>query len=151
MATLKSQAEWLKRISLENIVSEILFYSEHALIGLNQDQLLEGRNNKGNLIGRYTEHTQAASLDPTNLPKQKKWFGDPYNFEWTGEFFRAFQVKQDGTGVEITSQVSYLDSIKRLGSRNRAQDKLFGLTDEHKAKFNKEVLIPGINRRVKQV
>lgn len=132
------------------MVNEILFFSEDELIGYNKDQLIDGRNNQGNLIGRYTEHTASLSKDPAAIrPKERKEAGAPYNFEWSGDFFQAFRVKQSGQGVEITSQVSYLDSIKRLGTRNRAQDKLFGLTDQHKAEFNKKVVLPRIGKRVK--
>lgn len=147
--TLKAQIEKLRAINLANLVNEILFFSEDELISLNKDQLIYGRNNKDNLIGRYTKYTEEASKDPANRPKEKKQEGDPYNFEWSGEFFNAFQVKQSGAGVEITSRVSYLDSIQRLGSRNRAQNKLFGLTDQSKADFNKRVLLPKLSRRVK--
>lgn len=150
MATLKQQAESLKRVNLKNLVNEILFHSETELILYNQDQLIHGRNNIGNLIGRYTKHTALVAKYGGNIPKEKKEADAPYNFEWSGEFFKAFQVKQSGAGVEITSQVSYLKDIERLGSRNRAQGKLFGLTDENKADFNKSVLLPAIGRRVKQ-
>lgn len=151
MASLKEQAERLKRINLKNKVEEVLFFSDEILIGYNLSQLSEGRSNVNTLIGRYSKYTERASKDPSVIePVRQKQEGDPYNFERSGEFFKAFTVKQINGGVEITSNVSYLDSIKRLGSRNNAQNKLFGLNEENLNKFIKEHLLPRAQKLIKE-
>lgn len=146
MASLKEQAERLKRISLKNAVDEVLFFSEEILIAYNQSQLSEGRSNIDTLIGRYSKYTEQASKELAE-PKQE---GDAYNFEWSGEFFKAFTVKQVNGGVEITSNVSYLDDIKRLGSRNRAQNKLFGLNKDNLNEFIRKHLLPRAQKLIKE-
>lgn len=149
MATLKQQAERLRRINLEGAVEIVLLTSDETLIAFNQKQLSEGRSNENTLIGRYTEFTERiANEEGSNIRPKKK--GAPYNFEWSGEFFDAFKSKQIDGGVELTSGVSYLESIERLGSRNRAQNKLFGLHDDNLEKYIQKDLLPRVQKIIKE-
>ena len=145
MATLEEQAKNLRKINVESEVSKALTLLDDILVDYNQGQLSDGRNNLGNLIGRYTKYTEAAALMSGISNKTE---GDAYNFVWTGEFFKAFKAKQISGGVELTSGVSYLKDIQRLGSRNRAQDKLFGLSKENMQDFIQKVLLPKVNSMI---
>lgn len=151
MATLKEQAERLKRINLKNAVNEVLFFSDEILISMNKSQLAEGNNNEGNLIDRYRKFTKRiAEQELSQSEAAQKEEGFAYNMQWSGDFFDAFTVKQVEGGVKITSTVSYLDSINRLGSRNRAQNKLFGLDPENKKKFIQKHLLQRVQALIKE-
>lgn len=123
--------------------------AKNEIIRLNKKQLSEGENNLGNLIGRYAEATEYYARSEGIAGKYKD---EPYDFQWTGAFFEAFRVKtlQGANDVfEITSDVSYLREIQKLGSRNRAQGKVFGLTPENKRKYVNRFVKPNIMKSVK--
>lgn len=134
MATLVQQQKVLERLSNKEYFLNIVAKAadpdasyENRIIEMNQEQLSDGENNRGNLIGRYKELTQQyARAENLGIPKNA---GEPYNFEWTGDFFRAFKIKKLKYPeiFEITSSVPYLSDIQSLGTRNRANNKLFGL------------------------
>lgn len=157
MATLIQQQKVLARLAnkanLENIVSQAIRPNggdKKDIIAMNQDQLSHGLNNEGNLIGRYAEATEAwaRAAGTTVAPKHKD---DAYNFEWTGDFFKAFKVRSvNGDGIfQITSGVSYINDIQQLGKRNRANGKIFGLSPENMKKFNTNVVLPQLLRAMK--
>lgn len=149
MATLKEQIERLKRKNPKNALSQSLNELEDELIGYNVAQLSDGRNNLGNLIGRYSPATQKYYVDPQNPPQRSKYAGDPYNFQWTGSFLEHMRANVVGTTVELTSDVSYVKLIQQLGSRNRAQGKLFGLSKKHLKEFNDKHLLPKMRGIIK--
>lgn len=159
MATLVQQQKILARLANKATFDAVIAEAgrpsggtdKAEIIRLNQDQLREGENNEGNLIGRYAEATEywARYGTPPIAPKYKD---DPYNFEWTGDFFEAFKVKVSQTKgelFEITSNVPYLKDIQKLGTRNRAQGKIFGLNPKNKRKYIQKEVLPDILKVIK--
>lgn len=128
-----------KRDELVKIALEVVFQLRAYLIDLNQIQLSEGKDAFGNIIGTYSPATEFISQNPDAgqvrpiLPKNA---GDPYNFEWTGDFFNEMTMVANGKEVIFTSTDSKTPLLTM-----KYKD-LFGLTDENMTEAVTEKILP---------
>ena len=140
MATI---AELRKRIApyknqkaLLDIIFKIVKDNEKIFLSLNKQQLQRGKNNLDGLVGTYTRTTELASLFDSPKPIQPKVEGQPYNFEWTGEWFDNFFLEIQNEEATISSSG---DSHKALISK---YDGLFGLDDTNKFNVIRNTVFP---------
>ena len=103
---------------------------------LKNEQLAEGLNSKGQVIGRYSKNTENF-IDPSNPPRQDKTAGQPYNFEWTGSLFDNMYLHfEDLKSYSLFSQ----DSKAKMLEKEYGD--IFTLTDKNNERINQEILRP---------
>jgi hypothetical protein len=123
---------------MEDIVSQL----SEKIIDLNRmNQLFMGLNTKGQIIGRYSEATEKQYGGAA----KGKFAGDPYNFEDTGAFFKAFTLKFHNGKLDIFSTDSKVPLLQEK------YDHLFGLTWEHEMELNYELLKPELLKFIKRI
>lgn len=132
----QTAVESLKK-DLPRMARKILIDNRDAVIRILKDeQLGEGRDSKGKIIGRYSKNTPDY-IDPTNPPRQDKIPGQPYNFEWTGGLF-------DKTYLHFEDLESF--SLFSQDSKARALEEEYGdifkLTTKNNERVNNEILRP---------
>jgi hypothetical protein len=142
--------------NLENIKSKVpiwikdaIFENAEFIINILQDnQLNKGLDSTGTVVGRYSWATSVFyANNPQNKPRQPKNAGDPYNFEWSGEFFDSMNVK-----VDVTKQ-DY--DIYSSTGRDKEMESWFGtdltiLTKENNAWVNENIIEPYIAKKIEQ-
>lgn len=111
--------------SIEQIMFKIIDDYRSEIIFLNKEQLKRGEDTEGNLTGTYSEATEkfygGAELG--------KYEGDPYNFQWTGDFFDGFNIEfndghlsffsRDSKTPELEKKYGYMSSLLGLNTDNR--------------------------------
>lgn len=141
--------ERLDRITytLPSEVQRIAEKLEEKIIDLNRmQQLFEGKNTEGQIIGVYSLSTQ----NDFGGAEKGKIAGEPYNFEDTGNLFKAFEMDFYEGRLEIYSTDSKVPMLKEKYEANRT-GKLFGLTWEHEMELNYEMLKPEILDFIKRI
>lgn len=125
----------------EGIVKQLA----EQIIDLNRmGQLFQGLNTKGQIIGKYSKNTEKRYGGAA----KGKYAGDPYNFEDTGDLFKAFSLDYNNGRLDIFSTDSKVDLLK--DKYDTADAKLFGLTWEHEMELNYEMLKPKLIQFIKQ-
>ncbi len=114
---------------------------DFILSTLKHDQLGEGMDSFGRMVGEYAAKTEEYYSKRKPLPRTPKITGSPYNFEWTGKFFDGMKVKTSKEGFEITSP-SKDDLEKIFGT------KLTALTKENLDFVNEKVVIPALYKHI---
>lgn len=130
---------------LPKILREILIKKRDEVIRiLKNEQLAEGLNSKGQVVGRYSSNTPNY-IDPTNPPRQDKIAGQPYNFEWTGELFDNMYLHfEDINSFSLFSQ----DSKAKMLEKEYGD--IFTLTTKNNARINEEILRPAMYEAIIQ-
>ena len=143
MATILEQIKRLERLNEAEITKQLFLAvkkAENKFIALNKSQLSEGENYLGVEVGTYKARTQKKALSNPK-PKKSKNVGDPYNFEWSGDFFDGFKL-----GVNSDEATIFSTGIGSGEKANFLTTKdLFGLNNENLAKVIKEEILPFIN------
>ncbi|QQV90490.1 structural protein [Polaribacter phage Danklef_1] len=154
MATLVSQlarAQKLTPNKLEKDIFNFIKSIENKFFDANIKRLERGEDAKGGLLtnkdrrfsGLYTQTTEDISrLENPLAPKRA---GDPYNFLYTGDFVRGFQMFQKTGRVEIFSTGT--------GSGDKAAffsgyDGLHDTSDEDLKRIIKEDILPHLQNNV---
>lgn len=105
---------------------------------LKNEQLSEGIDSKGKVVGRYSRNTKDY-IDPTNPPRQDKEAGQPYNFEWTGGLFDNFYMEfEDKKSFSLFSE----DSKAKMLEKEYGD--IFTLTEENNKEVNEQILRPAM-------
>jgi hypothetical protein len=128
----------LKR-DLPNVLRKILIKRRDEVIKiLKTEQLAEGIDSKGRVVGRYSANTKNF-IDPSNPPRQDKIAGQPYNFEWTGGLFDKMYLHfEDLNSFSLFSQDSKAQMLeKEYGD-------IFTLTEQNNERINQEILRPAM-------
>tara|TARA_R110000787_G_scaffold175266_1_gene287751 strand:+ start:1894 stop:2349 length:456 start_codon:yes stop_codon:yes gene_type:complete len=143
MATLLQQVKNLEKLSQKAVTEEIfqaLKKAEKEIISLNQGQLSKGQDSEGDIVGEYADITQSyADADRINNNKSA---GDPYNFNWFGDFFDGFELSVSGVDATISSVGVGSGGKKDFLTTND----LFGLTDENLKFIIKTEILPFIHK-----
>jgi hypothetical protein len=124
---------------LPNVLRKILIKRRDEVIKiLKTEQLAEGIDSKGRVVGRYSPNTKNY-IDPSNPPRQDKTAGQPYNFEWTGGLFDKMYLHfEDLNSFSLFSQDSKAQMLeKEYGD-------IFTLTDKNNERINQEILRPAM-------
>lgn len=114
--------------------------AENEFIALNKIQLGSGENIYGGIVGLYAESTQGyADRDGIS---NKKPVGEPYYFDWFGNFYKGFELSINGDEATISS--------KGVGSGDKAdfltQSDLFGLNDKNLDTLIRTKILPFIHK-----
>lgn len=96
------------RDSIETIMFKILSDYKDEIIYLNQEQLSRGENTEGEVVGTYSVNTE----QKYGGAELGKFAGDPYNFKWTGDFFRGFDIEFHDGHLEIFSRDSKAEMLE---------------------------------------
>ncbi len=146
MATLLQQIENLKKLKESNLEKKLFeaFKSvEDNVIQANKDQLSKGEDVFGKTVGVYAPSTENYAL--FDNPKKSKKEGDPYNFEWTGDFFDGFKLAINNNEVTILSNVQGSEGKIHFLTTNN----LYGLNDENLKTVIREDILPFIHKFVR--
>lgn len=103
---------------------------DFILSTLKHDQLGEGEDSSGRIVGDYAASTQSwANINP-KARTAKPW-NEPYNFEWTGKFFDTMRIKTDDDGFDIDSaRKAELESIYRTELTKLSPDNMEFVTEK---------------------
>lgn len=142
MATLLEQSENLKKLDENTVFNQIFIALKKAqkqVLDANRAQLSEGKRPDESTVGVYAKATQSfATRD--GISKSKKE-GDPYNFDWFGDFFKGFTLEVSGDDATISST--------GVGSGEKeaflTQSGLFGLSEEALSIIIRKDILPFIN------
>ena len=114
--------------------------AEKEIISLNQGQLSKGEDSEGDIVGVYSQQTQEYA-DATGAMRSKS-NGDPYNFQWFGDFFDGFELSVSGVDATISSAGGGSGGKKEFLTTND----LFGLKDDNLKFIIKTEILPFIHK-----
>ena len=152
MATLKQVRQNLRPLKNENRFYRLVLRTasrfEAYLVDLNKLQLSEGKDIFGQILGVYSEATEAIAA--TETTRQPKIAGRPYNFEWTGATFDGMRIRtRIGAGyIEIYTTDEKYDLLIDTYSGFFGENTIFGLTPESQAEFVSDKLQPAMQDEV---
>lgn len=147
MTIVKKYQQALRTINIEKIVRKILIDNKQGVFEILQNkQLGKGLDSSGNLIGRYSEATDAIASSSISIakgekPKKEKIAGQPYNFEWTGDLFIRFGLKFESLNTYTLFSAS--------GKTKLLEDKygnIFDLTNQHNREVNNKIILPELEK-----
>jgi len=122
---------------LPDILRKILIKRRDEVIGiLKNEQLSEGLNSKGQVVGRYSSNTPNY-IDPSNPPRKDKIAGQPYNFEWTGGLFDNMYLH-----FEDLKSYSLFSADNKAKFLEKEYGDIFTLTDKNNEQVNEQILRP---------
>lgn len=143
-------AQFQKRINklssqkaIELRVFIVIQESEKQFVEAQKLQLSSGRNNKGEIIGTYSQATEDIAANEN--PRQPKIAGEPFNFEYTGGLFDDM-----GLFAESDTELFFYSEDSKTDELVKQYSNLFGLTiGNFKSLMNKVVyprFIAGIRK-----
>lgn len=114
-----------------SVNSEVLTLTEKKI----KDRLADGQDTDNNVIGTYSRFTQTISENYAFYGVAKsiknKVFGEPYNLEWTGNFFKTIKAVYINSKIKIDAQSPFLEK--------RNKDKIIGLDEKSTQEVTKEI------------
>jgi len=142
MATILEQIKRLEKLNEAEITKQLFIAvkkAENKFIEFNKRQLAIGDNADGEQVGVYAKSTQGyADSDGISTSKSA---GDPYNFDWFGDFYKGFGLSVSGDEATIFSTgIGSGDKANFLTTNN-----LFGLNDDNLSNVIREEILPFIN------
>lgn len=149
MKLIKNYISHLERIKNEIpiFIRDAIFENSDLIINiLQENQLSKGKDSTGTVVGVYSWATDVYySNDPFNKPRKPKTKGEPYNFEWSGEFF-------DSMNIKVNLQNKDYDIYSSTG-RDKELQKWFGtdltiLTKENNDFINKNIIEPYVSKQI---
>ena len=123
-----------KKATLENIAFQELKKLKEILLDYQKIRLNKGLDTSGDVIGTYSFSTE--QIARFENPIEPKRFGEPYNFEWSGDFFKGMQLIFKGNEAVFRSK----DSKEELLT-SKYED-LLGYTNEDWIEFLNTKLYP---------
>jgi hypothetical protein len=139
-----------RRSDVYKLALEVVKSFQGYLIELQQDQLNEGKDNKGGrlrsaITGRSTYSRATEEIAKQTRPRKPKIAGQPYNFEDTGDFIDSIFFEVNKTEGKFGARDEKTDKLLREFGEN-----LLGLTKENIEQFLLEKFKPEFIRRWKQ-
>ena len=145
MSTVKDLLNKLKGVNIPSLTKLVIKENEKEIISVNQQELSQGRNYLGQIVGTYSKKTELISKQ-TN-PRQPKKAGQPYNFEDTGDLFDRMFLTLTGIKLKINSRGKG-DSDKKLFVD---QNDLLGFNDVSGQIVNNEIIKPDLQKKFKSI
>lgn len=145
MATIQQFSQRLTRIASSKALNLILFVeikkAEKYFIEAQKLQLSFGKNNKDEIIGTYSQATENMSQGvATRKPKIE---GEPYNFEYYGDFF-------DDMVLDVfTDKASFYSEDSKTEELINKYEGLFGLTDDNLKEVIKTYIVPAFQKQIR--
>lgn len=150
MSIARKYQQALRAIDVEKMVRKILLDNKKEIFEILQDeQLGKGLDADGKLIGTYSPATDALASSSVAIaiggaPRKDKIAGQPYNFEWTGDLFDNFDIS-----FETTNTYSLFSTDGKAELLEEKYGNIFDFTDAHNDRVNKTIILPEINRLLK--
>ncbi len=141
MATVKDLLNKLKGVNVSSLTATVIKENEKEIISVNQQELSQGRNFIGQIVGLYSKRTESLSKDSN--PRRPKKAGQPYNFEDTGELFDRMFIIYRNTKLIINSRGKG-DSDKTLFVDG---NDLLGFNDVSQNIINQEIIKPALQKK----
>lgn len=134
----------VQSIDLQKIGVKIVVESKPELISKNKEQLMnEGVDSLNKKLRRYASNSYAARKNKLNpFPG----FGTPDLYR-TGAFQRGFLLKLNTSN---TFEIYSTDSKSKMLTEKYGKD-VFGLTEDSKTEYRKEVMHPELVKEVKNI
>jgi hypothetical protein len=134
----------------DNVISGFV-YDEYFKLEdkITELQISQIRNHKGfddkilnNGYGNsYAKSTQDyADRQVPYASRTKKTAGNPYNFEWGGDFIDNFSIRKKNKGIEIFSYGALSTVTAGKTEFFQSYDNMFGLNTENTSTIESEVL-----------
>ena len=134
---LENASQELEQVAIRAVADN----KEFILSTLKHDQLGEGLDSFGRVVGTYAPTTEEYYAKKSPKPRTAKRTGEPYNFEWTGKFFDGMKVTTSKDGFTITSPTKN-DLEKIFGT------KLTQLTKENMEFVSDKVITPALYKHI---
>ena len=130
-----------KERNLEKVAQKALAKNIDFIIWLIQDnQLSKGIMSSGASAPPYKKATEDFAKDPTlPVPRKPKVAGEPWNYEWSGQWYDAMKVNIKRDGFDITSIAWKTRMLEQMSG-----GKLLKLTKENNKIINDEVILPAL-------
>lgn len=142
--------------NLESLKTQIPIWAKDCIIEnadfiisiLQDNQLSKGYDSSGAIVGTYfwkTEYIHAK--DPHNRPRTQKVKGQPYNFEWSGEFFDSMNIKID----TVSSDFDIFSSTgKDVFLEEQFRRNLTDFTKSNNDFVNTQIIEPYIAQKIEE-
>lgn len=144
----------LDSFNVDGELRRIVFDLEKKIVKLNTDNLFQGKDSEGKLIGVYSPATEVFSKGRSGKGFPKIAF-KPYNLFDSGKLFDSVVADYEDGGKLAISSVGDLSkvfsTIKKHGLINNPQKTLFGLTVNKKEILNFQLLLPELQSRFKNI
>lgn len=149
MANLQEFQTRLKKLNnrqgLYAIAFKIVKQTQHIALSLQKQQLSEGQDNTGKIIGTYSRATELEALFGDNKPRTAKVEGQPYNFEWSGEFFDNMYL------LFGDDEVSFWSKGEAVPDLVEKYDNLLGLDDDNLPNYIRNSILPLLQMEARKV
>jgi hypothetical protein len=146
MATILQFQKRLQRISnpkyLELVVFTEIKRHEALFVEAQKEQLNKGENFRGKVFGTYSPATEEIAKGENT--RQPKIAGEPYNFEYYGDFFDGMYL-----AVFEDNALFFSDDPKTRFLITKYKD-LFGLQPESLSKLIKTTILPAFLREIRK-
>ncbi len=123
-----------KKATLESIAFQELKKLREILLDIQKIRLNKGLDTSGKVIGTYSFSTEL--IAKFENPIKPKRFGQPYNFEYTGDFFKGMQLVFKQNEAVFTGKSTNQELLVAK------YDDLMGYTDDEWVEFLKTKLQP---------
>ncbi|MEL4307430.1 hypothetical protein [Joostella sp. CR20] len=133
----QSEVEKVKK-ELPQLARDILIRNVNKVLKIiKEDQLSEGKDSSGKVVGRYSRATEQFASDPYNTPRQPKEAGQPYNFEWTGGLFDNMHLF-----FEDMKSYSIFSADEKALFLQKVYGDIFTMTEANNDRVNNEIILP---------
>ena len=114
------------------------------IVDLNKEQLSEGLDSDGLLVGTYRARTEHIARNyqfyGVDKPRKDKIEGQPYNFEWSGRFIDSIFALEKDLSIVIDADVIRTKDGETVNLLDKFGEKILGLTKENFEKVNTLVI-----------
>lgn len=132
-----------KKATLEAMAFQELKKLISVLIKLQKERLNKGLDTDGDVIGTYSFSTEL--IAKFENPIKPKRFGQPYNFEYTGDFFKGMEILFKPREAVFVSKDSKAELL------TEKYDDLLGYTDEQWIEFLDKRLHPAFIKEFRKL
>ncbi len=140
MATIIQVEERLRPLTNRETLELFLFVEikrfENLFLKAQKEQLNDGENNKGGVIGTYSFATEQIAKNEN--PRKPKNAGEAFNFEYHGDFFDGMYLDVFEDRAEFWSRD---DKTKKLTVK---YNDLFGLQPDRLMELVRRVILPAL-------
>lgn len=157
MSTVFDLKRKLDKFDVSDNVDTILKSKSKEVLDLQKDNMSLGLNNKGQVIGLYSEYTDklasnAITIATGTSPKKDKVAGQPYNLEWSGKLFDELFYKKSKSYLSFDSKSSTKDKLlKTIKKHGFVQPKsIFGLPEKSEDVLNYEIIMPDLKKSLNE-
>lgn len=135
----------LRSFNVEKETDRIIKRSNRQIIEINQINLDKGLDYENDLVGTYSAFTQLRASTSKIRPNQSKNAGEPYNFDWTGDFINGIYITYKNNEIKFFS--------RGLGGAEKRRfilnNKLLGVSEEGSKIINFDIIMPQLQTSFK--